>query len=221
MKYLLFILLFIVVVACNPTVVFREPQPDGSKDLSEFPKKIRGYYMSVDDSSLHIIATDAILDKYIEELSEEVSVLLDDEDLDLVQDTLIMLDMNLRFPVTLRNDSVFGLIEINDTVFSLTRGDRLRKLKKNYFLNILGDSLWMVYKLTFDRKGQAFLCDINEETEMEIFKQNSQVEVLTNKDGDPEKYILAPTKKEFKALLKLGTFTDTTQYIPSTQMDLR
>lgn len=168
--------------------------------------------MESDDSSLYLIKSDVILEKYDEDLAEEEKDLLEDENIMLRSDTLIMLDMNLSFSVTRRNDSVFGFIEIYDTIFSMDRGDCLRKLKKDYFLNIQGDTLWMVFKLSFDRPGHIFLLGIDYEEEIEIFKKYSLVETKTNKEGEPVKYILSPTRRELGRLIKLETFTDTTEY---------
>jgi hypothetical protein len=115
--------------------------------------------------------------------------------------------------MTLRNDSIFGTVTIYDTIFNLSTDYKLRKLRGNYFLNFPRDSLWMVLVLKFGRGQKAYLSDIEQEKEMKIFEEHSKVEVIRNKKGKPEKYILDPSRKELKVLLKQGTFTDTTEFV--------
>jgi hypothetical protein len=101
---------------------------------------------------------------------------------------------------------------IHDTVFSILRGDILRMLQKSYFLNIHQDNMWIVFKLDFNRDGQAFLCDIDPEDEMDLFMQHTDVKIDTNNEGKPEQYILSPAKRELRKVLKSETFTDCTVY---------
>ena len=70
MRYLIFPLLLTILSSCDPTVVFREPQPQGKRDLSKFPDKFTGFYMASDDSSLYLIKSTIILEKYVEELAD-------------------------------------------------------------------------------------------------------------------------------------------------------
>lgn len=217
MRNLLYLLFIAMLFACNPTVVFREPQPEGKKDLGSFPARYRGTYMEIDDSSVFIITAERIFEKHEEFLADPEEEILEDTDIELIGDTLIIKEMDLRFPVIRRNDSVFGLVVLYDTVFDLKGAGRLRKLGKNYFLNLPNDSLWMVLKLQFGRSGRAYLCDIDHEKEAEIFEQHCNVEIQPDKKGNPKRYIMAPTSKELRTLLKLETFTDTTEYIRISQ----
>ncbi len=221
MKKIEILFLLAILTACNPTVVFREPQPQGKKNLTSFPPAYRGVYMELDDSSIYIIKPDKILERYEENLANPVEEVIEDGDAELSGGMLLIKDSDLRFPVDVRNDSVFGRIVIYDTVFSIVRGDRLRKMGKDYFLNLPTDTLWMVVKLNFDRGGRAFLFDIDHVKEMELFSQYCNVEVINDKDGNPIKYILSPTAKELKKLLKQGTFTEKTEYLRLSQEDIK
>jgi len=214
MRNLFGILMLFLLVSCDPNVLFREPQPAGSKDLARFPARIHGTYLeTTDDSSVYVVTSAYIFQQYVEELKLPVAEILEEEEVTLEGDTLIIKDIDLAFPVILRNDSVFGTITIYDTIFDLSADYKLRKLQQHFFLNFPRDSMWMVLKLQF-RKGQkAYLFDINEEKEVKIFEQYSTVEVIRNNKGKPESYIMDPDRNELKALLKLETFTDTTEFI--------
>ena len=212
MRNLAFLIMAIIVIACDPTVVFTEPQPEGKKNLENFPARYRGTYMEVTDSSIYIVTADRILQRYEEFLAEPEEEILKDGDVELLDNRLVLKGMNQSFPITRRNDSIFGMVVLFDTIFDLNGDERLRKLGNNYLMNIPHeDSLWIVFKLIFDSSGGAYLCDVDDGKEMELFEQLCKVEVL-GENGILERYMLSPTKRELKKLLKLETFTDTTEY---------
>jgi hypothetical protein len=214
MRYLIGTLLSFLLISCDPNVLFREPQPAGSRDLAKFPARVHGTYLeTMDDSSVYVVTSTYIFQKYVEKLNLPVEEILEDEEVALKGDTLILADIVLAFPVIRRNDSVFGTITVYDTIFDLSAEDKLRKLRKDYFLNFPHDSMWMVLKLQFGKDQKAYLFDINEDKEAKIFEQYCAVEVIRNDKDRPGKYIMNPGRNELKALLKLETFTDSTEFI--------
>jgi hypothetical protein len=192
----------------------------GSRDLSHFPRRNMGTYMDFSDSSVYIIQPRVILERHQVMVAENEDSLAKEDGVKLCGDSLLLTDLELWYPVDRRNDSVFGQVVIYDTVFWISQENRLRKMKKDYFLNFRNDSLWMVLKLNFDRNGGAYLYEVDKE-EMEVFEQVCRVEVETNSDGKPRKYILSPTKKELRQLMQLRTFTDTSVYSLIDQEELR
>ena len=217
MRKLVYVLMALILISCDPMVIFTEPQPQGKEDLSNFPGKYLGMYRQSNDSSIYLVTEKEILEKYEEYIADSRDDILAEEDIELIGDTVLLMEDELSFPVTCRNDSVFGWIVLYDTIFSINRGDRLRKLGKHYFINMPGDSLWVVVKLQFNKNGSVYKADIDHEAEMDIFRQHCDVEVVTDDEGNPSRYILDPTSKELKKLLKLDTFTDTTGYVRISQ----
>ena len=118
-------------------------------------------------------------------------------------------------------DSVFAHVVIFDTIFNIKGKSILRKLGRNYFLNIPVDSSWLVLKLSFEKSGRAYVCDIDHESEMEIFEQNCRVDIETDNEGNPQKYIIDPGVRELRNLLKHEIFTDSTEYLKISQELLR
>ena len=213
MRTLVFLILTMILSACDPMVVFTEPQPEGGKDLRSFPAKFRGTFMELDDSSIFIITTTRILEQYEATLADPEGEILEEGDIELAGDTLIIKEMNLKFPITRKNDSVFGSVMLYDTIFDIQREGKLRKSGRNYLLNLPSDDEWIVLKMIVMASGKAYHCGIAHEKEIDIFKQHCTVDTETNEDGKPRKYILSTTPKELRKLLKLKTFTDTTEYI--------
>ncbi len=221
MKKMLYIVFALTLVACESTVIFLEPQPEGKKDLRSFPARYRGIYMETGDSSIFKIMENRILERHEASIAESVDLVLEEGDVELTDDSILVRDLELSFPAEYRNDSVFARLLVYDTVFDISRGEILRKMGRNYFLNMPGDSLWRVIKLSFKGSAAVYRCDIDHETEMEIFTRHCNVDIETDKEGNPRKYYLSPTRKELKKLLRLETFTDTTRYIRVAQEELR
>ncbi len=212
MNKTLLIALMLLSMACDPTLVFTEPQPAGKKDLNRFPARFRGTYVESGDSSTFIVTADRILQKYEESLSKSEEEMLRDDQTELTGDRIVIKDLNQSYRVTRRDDSVFGTLIFYDTIFYIRGKDRLRRLGDDYFLNLPEDSLWVVLKLNFSRSGKACLSDIDLDRELETFRKHCRVEVQSDDQGKPVKYLISPSLKEFRTLLSLGSFTDTTTY---------
>ena len=154
MKQLFITTLLLLLVSCDPNVVFRQPQPAGSKDLTRFPGNVQGTYLETsDDSTVYIITSTYILQEYAEDLKIPLHEILEEEEVSLSGDTLMIEGIDQLFPMTLRNDSIFGNIRIYDTIFDLSTDYKLRRMQGNYFLNFPRDSLWMVLKIRFGKGG--------------------------------------------------------------------
>jgi len=68
----------------------------------------------------------------------------------------------------------------------------------------------LIYENSFE-SGKILL--VSSESVVPVDLQQRRITgTVTDKDGNPERYMLSPTSRELKKLLKLETFTDTTEY---------
>jgi hypothetical protein len=213
MKKILFIFLAFFMMACDPGVLFQEPQPEGKKDLQRFPARYQGFYMGQVDSNIYIIKESLILEKHLLDIAEPVADVLEEGDVVLTGDSILLGEMDLGFPAAFRNDSVFAHLQLYDTVFDIGSGNKLRKMSRSYFLNLESDSLWLVSRLIFTGSGTVYRCMIDKKTEMDLIRQHCAVDTAGREEGKTGKFILSPSRKELKKLLKLGIFTDTSTYV--------
>ena len=212
MRLIFLFLMLPMLVACTE-VLFQQPQPPGGKNLKNFPAGYLGTYMDMEDSSIYILMSTHILEEYSEDISLHADSITEDSDVALSGDTLIDLEGGLRFPVERRNDSVFASITLYDTVFNLEEDDILRKHKKTWFLNIRQDTAWAVYRLDHSMKDHIILSIIDTEEELPIIESIIPVDVILDKKGDTLNYLLNPTLKEFKELLRQNVFSSHTDYV--------
>ncbi|HAN77503.1 MAG TPA: hypothetical protein DCQ31_06865 [Bacteroidales bacterium] len=88
----------------------------------------------------------------------------------------------------------------------------LKKLGKNYVLSIKDEKAWEVVVITSEKNTLGVLY-INLETDKEQIINNLKATTSTkefeNDEGRIEYYLVNPTKKEFKNLIKKNVFTRT------------
>jgi len=213
-KSILFlILLFLVVAGCSPTVLFNGPQPEGKKDLVQFPSRYWGEYEGIEDSSVYLVEKQMIRKRNIIDIKVPRIEIDTSKDVILEGNSLYVKETKEKIPVTFRNDSVFGTLTTYDTTFIISDKGILRKLKGNYFLNFKQEEdQWMVYKLSFSKVGIATACGISKDKEIDNIKKITTVEEIKNDKGDEVKYIIKPGKGDFKKLIEQGHFVECTQY---------
>src|SRR4030042_3244630 len=211
---ILFLSLFCLIVAgCSPTVLFNNPQPAGKKNLVQFPPRYQGEYEAIDDTSFYLVEKYMIRQRNIIDISVPRTEIDTSQDVILEDNLLLIKETGEKGPVTFRNDSVFGTLTTYDTTFFISDKGILRKFKGYYFMNFWQEeNQWMVYKLKFTKDGNATLCGISKDDEIDQIKTIVPVIEEKNEKGEATKYIIKPEKGEFKKLVELGYFRECSSY---------
>lgn len=192
-------------VACGPAVTFTEPQPVDVKSIPEFPRRLFGNYVSTLDSSLLCIGKSSIVRTYKVEIREAVDKL--DSSYTLKQDTLVSFLNGEKWPVDVRNDSIFGWIPFVDTVFAIHEHGVLKKFKGHYFIsNRLKGANWEVKKLVLSR-SKLEMSGISNPEDIQKLK------AITESSQDTMPYSFELTKKQFKRFVKDNGFSNTETFI--------
>lgn len=198
MKRLSFVFFFaLILFACKkPLANFTEPQPTNTKNLSAFPKKIKGTYHNYESGSDLIIEDQLILLKFH---SEDT----------LNQKEILQLEKEKKIASSKLNDSLFiATYTSTDTVFDLKKGNLVRKWKGHYFLNFQNEETnWEVKKLTY-KNSIVSISDIVEE---ESLLKLDEITETPNDTIRPKTYNL--TRKQFKNFVKQNGFSEQNSYI--------
>jgi hypothetical protein len=197
----------IALLSCENSARFEVPQPEGESDEKRVPRALVGHYLNVKDSSTLNVSPGLITKLIIADLAAHKSQLDSADRVIFQNDTAFSeIDSNLRVDVVVKGDSVFQHIDYKDTIFSLSRGDVIRKFKGHYFLNHLtSGNNWYVRKLTNGRKGLT-LATVSTKEDIEMLRE------LTGVESDTV-YNFRPSKKELRKFLKKKGFSDTDTYI--------
>jgi len=190
--------------SCAPPVQFSEPQPAGEKNLESFPEKIRGNYLNQADSSVLSVMEKIIVRHYVSHLQEPR------QDLDtlfrLVDDSILLnRETNEQTKVRVINDTIIGVLLIDDTIFNISEDNVLRKFKGSYFLNTAYSNSWEVQMLDL-HKGKLTIGQIPSKEGMEKLK------AITPSAVDSASGNVQITSDQFKEFVKGGGFYNREEY---------
>ena len=201
------IIILMGLYACGePPVTFSEPQPNNTENLSKFPSRLQGQYLSLADNSLLVIGDKLIQRIYDFDLKIHSSQL--DSNSRLSGDTIINLRTNTREIVKRDGDTLITHIHQIDTLFQMDYDNVVRKFKGHYFLNMRYDKVsWEVKKIQLS-KGQLVVSVISTKQDIENLK------AITESTQDTvAPYKFATTKKQFNEFVKNGGFSDSEIFI--------
>lgn len=206
MKRLKLIFILTSLFACEPPVTFNEPQPTDTDNLSKFPKRLQGQYLSLADNS-----TLSISDKLIQRIYDydyKVHPNQLDSSSQLSGDTIIDLKTNEKTIIKRDGDSLITHVHYIDTLFQINYDNVVRRFKGYYFLNTRYDKTsWEVKKVQL-AKGQLVISSISKKFDIENLKEITE----TPQDTVPP-YKFAATKKQFKEFIKNDGFSDSETFI--------
>jgi len=206
LKFITTIVILTSLVACAPPVTFNEPQPTNTDNLSEFPNRLQGHYLSSADSSVLIIDAKTIQRIYDFDYTIHSSQI--DSNSRLSGDTIINLTTNTREIVKRAGDSLVTHIGYIDTLFQIDYDNVVRKFKGFYFLNKrLDKESWEVKKIELS-KGQLIVSSISSKEDIENLKATTE-----SSQDTVAPYNFAATKKQFKEFVKNKGFTESEKFL--------
>jgi hypothetical protein len=192
--------------ACEPPVTFTEPQPTETDNLSKFPKRLQGQYLSLADNSTLSISDKLIQRTYDYDYKVHSNQL--DSTSQLSGDTIINLKTNEKTVIKRDGDSLVTHIHYIDTLFQLNYDNVVRKFKGYYFLNTRYDKTsWEVKKIQLS-KGQLTISSISTKLDIDNLKEITE----TPTDTIPT-YKFTATKKQFKEFIRNDGFSDNETFV--------
>ena len=199
--------------ACQPPVIFNEPQPTDTENLSIIPERLQGLYLSLEDSSTLLISDKLIQRIYDFDLEVNPSQL--DSTSKLSGDTLINLETNEKQIIRRVGNNLITHIHSIDTLFQMDYDNVIRKFKGYYFLNKRYDKTsWEVKKVEL-KKGQLVISSISSELDVDNLKEITE----TPTDIVPPKKFTV-TKKQFKDFIKNDGFSDSETFVRQNKKSL-
>jgi hypothetical protein len=186
--------------ACEPPVTFDEPQPTDTDNLSKFPKRLQGQYLSLADNST-ISVNDRLIQR-IYDYDHRVHPNQLDSTSRLSGDTIIDVTANEKILIKRDGDSLITHVHYIDTLFQMNYDNVVRKFKGYYFLNTRYDKTsWEVKKIQLTR-GQLVIGSISTKHDIDNLKEITE----TPTDTVPP-YKFTATKRQFIQFMKKDGFS--------------
>jgi hypothetical protein len=200
LKLISTLIIFISLFSCEPPITFNEPQPTDTDNLSKFPKRLQGQYLSLADNSILSISDKIIQRIYDYDYKVQLNQL--DSTSRLKGDTIFDLKTNEKTTIKRDGDSLITHVHYIDTLFQMDYDNVVRKFKGYYFLNTRYDKTsWEVKKIQL-AKGQLVISTISAELDIDNLKEITE----TPTDTVPS-YKFIATKKQFKEFIKKDGFS--------------
>lgn len=218
MKTTLRLLLFPALIifcftSCEQQAVleFEEPQPANVKNATEFKKKFRGNYLSLEDSSVLQIHPKLLLRTnayYFRIAKNEIDTM---KGWKISGQKLYSPDFQQGVSFSLQHDSVHFTLNSTDTLFRTgaenISNNILRFYKGRYYLNRrTAENRWQLSSLGFDKDGKLLYAAVTDSTDLENMQQFTVVTGVQNEEGKTVAHIARPAQKEFRKFMKKSGF---------------
>jgi hypothetical protein len=202
---LLAVLSFLSFFSCTK-VVFTEPQPTDTDNLSQFPKRLIGTYKNMEDGSMVVInKTTMVLIYDFDDRTNRNDL---DSTLRLEGDSLLDLTTGKKAFVRFEGDTVIRHQHFVDSTFSIDYDNVLRKYKGYYFVNNRVDRMgWWVRKLTL-KKGVLAIASIESREDIALLQEVAEMPQDTSLPMS-----FTPTKKQFREYVTAQGFKDEEVYV--------
>ncbi|WP_289644288.1 hypothetical protein [Maribacter aestuarii] len=196
--------------ACQPPVVFGEPQPVGIDRLTYIPDNYRGiYWCKVDSASLFV--DDRTFIKRKEFLIKLTKAEIDSSnDLELKNGRLYVSDWGSYFPIEEKEDTIISKVVIRDTIFSVAKEQILKPLKGHLILNTkLDENAWNVMVASLKGPGLLSLAQAEIPENLSQLDSITPVKMLSENGEKSTQIYITPTAEQFGRILDRGLLFDT------------
>ena len=214
---LLFLALILLLSSCNQDdrVKFSEPQPRKIKAVTHFKNSFTGNYKNVSKNNESIrIEKQQIIQttRFLFTVNRNTVEISDRAHVDRNNDSsLIAYFEKLGGEAHIQGDSITYTSDWVDTLFKISKTKILKYYRRSYYLNFQSqDSLWSVRKLKIS--GDTLLIWKISPSDTLLRYDYTQVDSL-NTSEDSKAFILDPSKRESKKLMRSDLFTITKKYI--------
>ena len=173
--------------ACRPPVTFDKPQPPNSKELSSFPDRIQGAYLSEDKGAILTVSDKMVIVNF----GFEIKIPRDSlGNYTLNGDTLTDRHTSKKMLANIIGDTILANNKGTDTLFNISAKNVLKKFRGYYSLS----------------NGVLALSDISDSTHI------SQLREIAETPEDTVCTNFKLNQKQFKKFVKADGFDQTQRF---------
>ncbi|MCK5857687.1 MAG: hypothetical protein KAG64_09355 [Bacteroidales bacterium] len=216
-KLLIFLSFIFILSSCTPDdqVKFAQAQPKSLKPSKAFKNAKQGSYLNVKNKHERLeIEKNLILKTVTYQFTVDRNTVVINEraNIDRNNDSsLLSYFKQLGGDASIEGDIITYTSNIIDTVFIIGEKEVLKYYRHSYFLNFQNnDSLWLVRKLRFD--GDTLLLGKITPNDTLLHFDYTKVD-SSHIDEKNKTYVLDPSKRESKKLMRSEVFEVTKKYI--------
>ncbi|MEZ0181543.1 hypothetical protein AB9T89_04805 [Flavobacterium oncorhynchi] len=178
---------------------FENPQPINDSELNSFPSKFKGLYMTSDSTFLRIDEDRIFKEYYFKFRIHKQKLDSLKSEFDIVDGELISKDTKFKFEVFRKGDSIELSRKDVDTLFRLSYNHKVKRINGQLVLSTRDSVFWKIKMMSLEKNvlkiKSIYLPD-------DLNKLDS-VTAIKAKVIDSVSYLIKPTRKEFKSILKI------------------
>ncbi|MTH14345.1 hypothetical protein [Flavobacterium sp. LC2016-01] len=178
---------------------FEKPQPINDSELNSFPSKFKGLYMTPDSTFLRIDDERISKEYYFKFRIHRQKLDSLKSEFDLVDGKLISKDTKYKFDVFKKGDSIELSRKEIDTLFRLSYNQKLKRIYGQLVLSTRDSVFWKIKMMSLEKN----VLKIKSIYLPEDLKKLDSVSAIKAKMLDSLSYLIKPTRKEFKNILKI------------------
>lgn len=208
-KIILILVLIIVLTSCRKAdapacedclaFYFENPQPNNDSELTGFPAKFKGLYMNSDSIFIRIeedrilreyFYTDIIHKKVLDSLKEDYNI---------INGKLVIKEFKAEYNLKPKGDSILLTRKMIDTLFRFSLNQKAKRINGQLVLSRRDSIFWNVQFLLIEKNTIKF----KKIYEKEDLKKLDSITAIKGKMLDSISYLIKPTRREFKDILKI------------------
>lgn len=210
-KTILILGILIVISSCRKAnrapyegfdLYFENPQPVNDSELDRFPDKFKGLFMDSDSTFLRIDENAIRFENYNKFIIHKNQLDSLKGEYDIVDGKLIRKEKNQKYDMISKGDSIELVEKYVDTLFRFSYYNKAKRIDGKLVLSIRDSIFWRVKILTIENN----VLRINNILLMEDLRRLDSITVIKSQKLDSTSFVVKPTRREFKSLLKLKNF---------------
>ncbi|MFB3387350.1 hypothetical protein [Flavobacterium sp. LAR06] len=178
---------------------FESPQPINDSELNSFPSKFKGLYMTSDSTFLRIEDSRIVREYFYKFKVHRKEMDSLKSEYDLVDGKLITRDTKDKFDIKVVGDSIELSQKNTDVLYRLSYNQKVKRVDGNLVLSTRDSIFWEAEIVSLEHNVLRFKSIYQPE---DLSKLDS-VTAIKGKMLDSLSYLMKPTRKEFKTILKI------------------
>lgn len=208
-KIILILVLIIVLTSCKKAdapacedclaFYFENPQPDNDSELTGFPAKFKGLYMNSDSIFIRIEEDRILRESYYTDIIHKKVLDSLKEDCNIINGKLVIKEFKAEYNLKPKGDSILLTRKMIDTLFRFSLNQKAKRINGQLVLSRRDSIFWNVQFLLIEKNIIKF----KNIYEKEDLKKLDSITAIKGKMLDSISYLIKPTRREFKDILKI------------------
>ncbi|KUJ59983.1 hypothetical protein AR687_20395 [Flavobacteriaceae bacterium CRH] len=217
-KIILILVLIISIFSCRKAdapakesgfdFCFENPQPVNDSELDHFPNKFKGLYMSKDSTFLRIEEDRIIKESFYKFKFHKNFLDSIKGSYEFTDGKIIDKETNKKIDFLIKGDSIEIINKYTDTLFRFSYYEKAKRINGQLVLSRKDSIFWNIQLLNF----QNNTLKITDIYLPEDLKKLDSVTAIKAQIVDSMSYLIRPTRREFKNILKIKNLGTDQEY---------